>query len=148
MVGLQQGFATGEIGFGVSLHSSNPEPPMSRFGSKADIAFQRHVRFTPESGHWLSAQVRGAIKSAGTIQIGNLSRLKALEPENRLRTKTTQRVLRCGRLWDTTQITVPSSVHIVDTKRGKFEPEKFEDHYENALKDLLRKKQKGEKIER
>lgn len=40
------------------------------------------------------------------------------------------------------------AIHIVDTKRGKFEPEKFEDHYENALKELLRKKQKGEKIER
>src|SRR5262249_28775318 len=40
------------------------------------------------------------------------------------------------------------AIHIVDTKRGKFEPQKFEDHYENALKELLRKKQKGEKIER
>jgi hypothetical protein len=40
------------------------------------------------------------------------------------------------------------AIHIVDSKRGKFEPEKFEDHYENALKELLRKKQKGEKIER
>jgi DNA end-binding protein Ku len=37
--------------------------------------------------------------------------------------------------------------HIVDSKRGKFEPEKFEDEYEGALKELLRKKQKGEKIE-
>jgi hypothetical protein len=40
------------------------------------------------------------------------------------------------------------AIHIVDTRRGKFEPRKFEDHYENALKELLRKKQKGEKIER
>jgi DNA end-binding protein Ku len=40
------------------------------------------------------------------------------------------------------------AIHIVDSKRGKFEPQKFEDHYENALKELLRKKQKGEKIER
>ncbi|MFZ2066658.1 MAG: Ku protein [Xanthobacteraceae bacterium] len=39
------------------------------------------------------------------------------------------------------------ATHIVDTKRGKFEPEKFEDEYEGALKELLRKKQKGEKIE-
>jgi hypothetical protein len=31
---------------------------------------------------------------------------------------------------------------------GEFDPEKFADHYENALKELLRKKQKGEKIER
>lgn len=40
------------------------------------------------------------------------------------------------------------AVHIVESKKGKFEPEKFEDEYENALKELLRKKQKGERIER
>jgi DNA end-binding protein Ku len=39
------------------------------------------------------------------------------------------------------------ATHIVETKRGKFQPEKFEDEYEDALKELLRKKQKGEKIE-
>ena len=37
--------------------------------------------------------------------------------------------------------------HIVKTKTGHFNPKKFEDHYEDALKDLLRKKEKGEKIE-
>ncbi len=40
------------------------------------------------------------------------------------------------------------ATHIVETKRGKFAPEKFEDQYEDALKELLRKKQKGERIER
>jgi DNA end-binding protein Ku len=38
--------------------------------------------------------------------------------------------------------------HIVETKAGHFEPDKFEDRYEDALKELLRKKQGGEKIER
>jgi DNA end-binding protein Ku len=38
--------------------------------------------------------------------------------------------------------------HIVETKAGHFEPDKFEDRYEDALKELLRKKQKGEKLER
>jgi DNA end-binding protein Ku len=38
--------------------------------------------------------------------------------------------------------------HIVNTKRGEFDPKTFEDRYEDALKDLLRKKQKGEKIDR
>jgi DNA end-binding protein Ku len=37
--------------------------------------------------------------------------------------------------------------HIVETKSGHFNPEQFEDHYEDALKDLLKKKQAGEKIE-
>jgi len=40
------------------------------------------------------------------------------------------------------------AVHIVNTKTGHFKPEQFKDRYEDALKDLLRKKQKGEKIER
>ena len=40
------------------------------------------------------------------------------------------------------------AIHIVESKKGKFEPQKFEDQYEDALKDLIRKKQKGEKIER
>jgi len=37
--------------------------------------------------------------------------------------------------------------HIVKTKTDHFNPKKFEDHYEEALKDLLRRKEKGEKIE-
>jgi DNA end-binding protein Ku len=36
--------------------------------------------------------------------------------------------------------------HIVETKSGHFNPAKFEDRYENALRELLRKKQAGEKI--
>jgi DNA end-binding protein Ku len=38
--------------------------------------------------------------------------------------------------------------HIVNTKTGHFEPEKFEDSYEDALKALLAKKQEGKPIER
>jgi DNA end-binding protein Ku len=38
--------------------------------------------------------------------------------------------------------------HIVETKSAHFEPDKFQDHYENALKELLRKKQAGKKVER
>jgi hypothetical protein len=37
--------------------------------------------------------------------------------------------------------------HIVETKSGHFKLEEFEDHYEDALKELLKKKQSGEKIE-
>lgn len=39
------------------------------------------------------------------------------------------------------------AVHIVQTKAGHFDPEKFEDHYENALRDLIKKKEAGVKIE-
>ena len=40
------------------------------------------------------------------------------------------------------------AVHIVEGKTGHFKPADFKDEYEDALKELLRKKQKGEKIER
>jgi DNA end-binding protein Ku len=40
------------------------------------------------------------------------------------------------------------ALHIVESKAGHFKPAEFKDDYEDALKDLLRKKQKGEKIER
>lgn len=33
--------------------------------------------------------------------------------------------------------------HILETKKGDFDPGKFEDHFENALVELLRKKQAG-----
>jgi hypothetical protein len=36
--------------------------------------------------------------------------------------------------------------HIVEQKSGHFAPEKFEDHYETALQDLLQKKQNGQPI--
>jgi len=39
------------------------------------------------------------------------------------------------------------AAHIVETNAGHFKPEKFEDHYEEALKEVLKKKQAGEKIE-
>jgi DNA end-binding protein Ku len=37
--------------------------------------------------------------------------------------------------------------HIIDSKAGHFDPKKFEDHYETALVELLRKKQEGRAIE-
>ena len=39
------------------------------------------------------------------------------------------------------------ATHIVDTKTGDFEPSKFQDQYEDAVRELLKRKQQGEKIE-
>ena len=39
------------------------------------------------------------------------------------------------------------ATHIVQTKSGHFDPAQFDDRYENALIDLLKKKEAGEKIE-
>ncbi len=35
---------------------------------------------------------------------------------------------------------------IIEQQEGPFEPENFEDRYENALRDLIRRKEKGEKL--
>jgi DNA end-binding protein Ku len=40
------------------------------------------------------------------------------------------------------------ALHIVETKRADFHPETFEDDYEQALREIIEKKAKGEKIER
>jgi DNA end-binding protein Ku len=39
------------------------------------------------------------------------------------------------------------AAHIVKTKQGHFHPEKYQDRYEEALKDLIKRKSHGEKIE-
>jgi DNA end-binding protein Ku len=36
--------------------------------------------------------------------------------------------------------------HIVNQKAGRFDPEKFEDHYESALVDLINRKRAGKPI--
>src|SRR5262249_30617427 len=43
--------------------------------------------------------------------------------------------------------TVKLAEHILDTKAGHFDPSKFKDEYENALKTLVRRKAKGKAIE-
>ena len=40
------------------------------------------------------------------------------------------------------------ATHIVQSKAGHFKPQTFEDHYENALRDLIKRKQEGKPIER
>jgi DNA end-binding protein Ku len=38
------------------------------------------------------------------------------------------------------------AAHIIDTMAGHFDPEKFDDRYEDALRDLIKRKAAGEKI--
>jgi DNA end-binding protein Ku len=39
------------------------------------------------------------------------------------------------------------ATHIVETKAGRFDPDKFEDRYEDSLKELISRKQAGKPIE-
>ena len=116
-----------------------------------------------EVGQQAFAVIREAIRKEGMVALGKVvftsrEHIIALEPRDKGMVGVTLRypyeVRQPDEYFDTIDDEkVPKdmldlAIHIVDTKRGKFEPEKFEDHYENALKDLLRKKQKGDKIER
>jgi DNA end-binding protein Ku len=116
-----------------------------------------------EVGQQAFAVIREAIRKEGMVALGKVvftsrEHIIALEPRNKGMVGVTLRypyeVRQPEEYFDTIDDEkVPKdmldlAIHIVDTKRGKFEPEKFEDYYENALKELLRKKQKGEKIER
>jgi DNA end-binding protein Ku len=38
------------------------------------------------------------------------------------------------------------ALHIIDTMAGHFDPGKFDDRYEDALRDLIKRKAAGEKI--
>ena len=116
-----------------------------------------------EVGQQAFAVIREAIRKEGMVALGKVvftsrEHIIALEPRDKGMVGVTLRypyeVRQPEEYFDTiddekvTKDMLDLAIHIVDTKRGKFEPEKFEDHYENALKELLRKKQKGEKIER
>jgi DNA end-binding protein Ku len=116
-----------------------------------------------EVGQQAFAVIREAIRKEGMVALGKVAftsreQIIALEPRDKGMVGVTLRypyeVRQPEEYFDTIDDEkVPKdmldlAIHIVDTKRGKFEPQKFEDHYENALKELLRKKQKGEKIER
>ena len=113
-------------------------------------------------GQQAFAVIREAIRKEGMVAIGKVvftsrEHIIALEPRDKGMMGVTLRypyeVRKPDEYFaDITDEKIPRDMldlatHIVETKRGKFEPDKFEDEYEDALKELLRKKQKGEKIE-
>jgi DNA end-binding protein Ku len=115
-----------------------------------------------EVGQQAFAVIREAIRKEGMVAIGKVvftsrEHIIALEPRDKGMMGVTLRypyeVRKPDEYFaDITDEKIPKDMldlatHIVETKRGKFAPDKFEDEYEDALKELLRKKQKGEKIE-
>ncbi len=114
-----------------------------------------------EVGQQAFAVIREAIRKEGMVAIGKVvftsrEHIIALEPRDKGLMGVTLRYPYEVRQPDEyfegiEDEKVPKDMlelasHIVETKRGKWQPEKFEDEYEDALKELLRKKQKGEKI--
>ena len=115
-----------------------------------------------EVGTQAFAVIREAIKQEGMVAIGKVvftsrEHIIALEPRSKGMMGVTLRypyeVRKEEDYFDEIpDVNVPKDMlelatHIVETKAGHFDPDKFDDRYEDALKDLLKKKQHGEKIE-
>jgi DNA end-binding protein Ku len=90
----------------------------------------------------------------GRVVLARREHVIALEPKGRGLVGTTLRYpyeVRDDKPYfeDIPELKLPKEIaaHIVHTKSGHFDPSQFEDRYENALIDLLKKKQAGEKIE-
>jgi DNA end-binding protein Ku len=116
-----------------------------------------------EVGQQAFAVIREAIRKEGMVALGKIvftsrEHIIALEARGKGMLGVTLRypyeVRNEGEYFDTIEDEkipkdmIELAVHIVETKIGHFKPQHFKDEYEDALKDLLRRKQKGEKIER
>jgi DNA end-binding protein Ku len=115
-----------------------------------------------EVGQQAFAVIREAIKEKGMVAIGRVvftsrEHVIALEPRGKGMMGITLRYpyeVRDEKQYfdDIPNEKITSEMldlasHIVKIKQGHFHPEKFEDRYEEALKDLLKRKAHGEKIE-
>ena len=116
-----------------------------------------------EVGQQAFAVIREAIRKEGMVAIGKIvftsrEHIIALEPRGKGLLGVTLRypyeVRKEGEYFDEIpDEKIPKDMldlasHIVKTKEGHFDPGKFDDRYEDALKDLLKKKQEGKTIER
>jgi DNA end-binding protein Ku len=117
-----------------------------------------YVAPTDTVGQEAFAVIRDAMRGKGMVALGRIVLSKrehviALEPYGKGLLGTTLRyayeVRKPEEYFDGIQdIKVPGEMlklaeHILDTKKGDFEPAEFADHYETALIELLRKKQAG-----
>jgi DNA end-binding protein Ku len=130
-----------------------------------DLYFNNPYYITPdgEVGRQAFAVIREAIKQKGMVAIGTVmftsrEHIIALEGRGKGLLGVTLRypyeVRDEAEYFDEIpDEKVPKDMlelatHIVGTKTAHFEPEKFQDHYENALTELLKKKQAGQKVQR
>jgi len=114
-----------------------------------------------DSGVEAYAVIREALAEAGRIALGRVvmhtrERLVALEPAGKGIIVYTLRmgdeVIPAKEAFAEIPASRPDKQmveiarKIIQQREGDFEPEKFEDRYENALRDLIRRKEKGEKL--
>ena len=114
-----------------------------------------------DSGVEAYTVIREALSEAGRIALGRVvmhtrERLVALEPRDKGIIVYTLRmgdeVISAKEAFADIPAARPDKEmiqiarKIIEQREGDFEPDKFEDRYENALRDLIRRKQKGEKL--
>lgn len=117
---------------------------------------------TDKVGQEPFAVIRDAIRdlnmaALGRVVLSRRERVVMLEPFERGLLGTTLRYPYEVRKEDAyfddiAEVKLPAEMrelaaHIVKTKSGHFDPSKFEDRYETALVELLRRKQEGKRIE-
>ena len=105
--------------------------------------------------------IREALAEAGRIALGRVvmhtrERLVALEPRDKgilvYTLRMADEVVPPKDAFDDIPAAKPDkrmieiARKIIEQQEGDFEPDKFEDRYENALRDLIRRKEKGEKL--
>jgi DNA end-binding protein Ku len=105
--------------------------------------------------------IRDALRQTGRIALGRVvmhtrERLVALEPRDKGIVVYTLRmrdeVVDPARAFSDIPAGKPDkqmiaiATRIIEQQEGPFDPDKFEDRYESALRDLIRRKEKGEKI--
>ncbi len=104
--------------------------------------------------------IREALAETGRIALGRVvmhtrERLVALEPKDKgiivYTLRMADEVVQPKDAFDDIPAARPNKEmieiarRIIEQKEGAFEPDKFEDRYETALRDLIRRKEKGEK---
>jgi DNA end-binding protein Ku len=117
---------------------------------------------TDQVGQEAFAVIRDAIRDRGMVGLGRVvltrrERVVMLEAFEKGLLATSLRYANEVRdaaayFEDIAELKLPDEMsqlagHIIATKASHFDPKKFEDHYENALVELLRKKQAGRAIE-
>ena len=115
-----------------------------------------------EVGQQAFAVIREAIREEGMVALGKVmftsrEHVIALEPRGKGMLGITLRYpyeIRDERQYfdDIPDLKIPKDMlelarHIVESKAGHFDPRKFQDQYEDALKDLIKKKRSGKPIE-
>lgn len=130
-----------------------------------DLYLNSPYYITPdgEAGLQPYAVIREAIRKEGMVALGRVifttrEHVIAIEPRGKGLLGVTLRYpyeirneeAYLGELPDekVTKEMLDLATHIIETKAGHFHPDKFEDHYERALMDLIRRKLRGEKIEK